>query len=156
MNTEIPPGFPVTVCPPGYAKNIPPQYVGSTGRKGMSSSAGREPAIYEDHARRLACAKISQMLMDLGTKMKSNDAQNAKTKALQWIGSEDFKAWCLTADIHIDDVLRRAHSIIEKGLHHRAERGKGHRYQERKKYRDRRKEMRAQAEALFNLSTPKK
>ena len=86
-----------------------------------------------------------QALQDIGYKGEKKTLLSEKNQALAWIGSKDFQAWCETADMHPDDVRRKAREIEEKGAKWRAPAGQGIRYEERKKYNARKK-----AEALFS------
>lgn len=88
----------------------------------------------------LACAVILQALMDLGSRAKHKEAEQAKHDAKEWIfgNSRNLHMVCDMADIHPWAIKRAGQKILDEGgLNWRAPAGKGKRYWERRNYRER-------------------
>ncbi len=83
-------------------------------------------------------AVITQAMMDALSKCKKSESQYNKLEATRWLtdNGKDFIDVCLAAGMNPDYVRRKAKQILASPSPWRAEAGKGKRYQERKKYRE--------------------
>lgn len=83
-------------------------------------------------------AVITQAMMDALSNCKKSESQYQKHEARCWLtgNSKDFIDVCLSADMNPDYIRRKAKQALAAPLPWRAEAGKGKRYQERKKYRE--------------------
>jgi len=87
-------------------------------------------------------AVISQAITDARSKCKKAESKYHKTEAINWLtsNSKDFIDVCLCAGMNPDYVRKKAKQAIISPANWRAEAGKGKRYEERKKYREKQKE----------------
>ncbi|MEQ1706626.1 MAG: hypothetical protein ABL867_11745 [Rickettsiales bacterium] len=83
-------------------------------------------------------AVITQAIMDARSRCKKSESIYQKHEAICWLtgGSKDFNDVCLCAGLNPDYVRHKAKKIITSPEPWRAEAGKGKRYNERKKYRE--------------------
>lgn len=83
-------------------------------------------------------AVITQAMMDALSRCKKSESIYQKHEAINWLtsSSKDFIDVCLCAALNPDYVRRKAKKIITTPKPWRAGPGKGKRYQERKKYRE--------------------
>lgn len=83
-------------------------------------------------------AVITQAMMDALSKCKKSDSQFQKSEAKHWLtsSSKDFIDVCIAAGLNPDYVRRKAKKALTSPSPWRAEAGKGKRYAERKKYRE--------------------
>lgn len=83
-------------------------------------------------------AVITQALQDVLSNCKKSESIYQKHEAINWLtsNSKDFNDVCLCAGLNPDYVRRKAKKIIANPKSWRAEAGKGKRYDERKKYRE--------------------
>lgn len=110
-------------------------------------------------------AVITQAMMDALSRCKKSESVYHKYEAISWLtgNSKDFNDVCLCAGLNPDYVRRKAKKVIAAPVPWRAEAGKGKRYQERKKYRQKQRSKvespengtKAQAE-IITLPLPKK
>lgn len=86
-------------------------------------------------------AVILQAFADMASQSKNRELQIDKELAKIWVfsNSKDFYMVCDLANYHPDDIRKKAKEIIKNGLQWRAPAGKGARYEERKKYREKMK-----------------
>ncbi|MEK6745985.1 MAG: hypothetical protein AABY33_03025 [Pseudomonadota bacterium] len=99
-------------------------------------------------------AVITQAMMDALSRCKKSESIYSKQEAIRWLtgNSKDFNDVCLCAGMNPDYVRRKAKKIIASPRNWRAEAGKGSRYHERKKYREK---QRTKAEKPENSTNSK-
>jgi hypothetical protein len=83
-------------------------------------------------------AVITQAMMDATSRCKKSESRYNKHEATCWLtgNSKDFIDVCLCAGMNPDYVRRKAKNVLSSSFAWRAEAGKGKRYHERKKYRE--------------------
>ncbi|MEZ5691351.1 MAG: hypothetical protein R3D71_06780 [Rickettsiales bacterium] len=83
-------------------------------------------------------AVITQALMDALSRCKKMESQYNKHEAIRWLteNNKDFIDVCLSAGLNPNYVRKKAKIAIYSNKRWRAEAGKGKRYLERKKYRE--------------------
>ncbi len=86
----------------------------------------------------LWAAVITQAMMDALSRCKKSDSQYNRSEAMRWLtgNSKDFIDVCLLAGLNPDYVRQKAKKSLISPSPWRAEAGKGKRYAERKKYRE--------------------
>lgn len=86
-------------------------------------------------------AVITQALMDALSRCKKPESQYQKHEAIRWLtgNSRDFIDVCLSAGMDPNYVRKKAKKAIYSPKSWRAEPGKGKRYLERKRYREKQK-----------------
>lgn len=87
-------------------------------------------------------AVITQAMMDATSRCKKSESRYNKHEATYWLtgNSKDFIDVCLCAGMNPDYVRRKAKNVLSSSFAWRAEAGKGKRYHERKKYREKQRE----------------
>lgn len=83
-------------------------------------------------------AVITQAMMDALSRCKKSESIYQRHEAINWLtgNSKDFNDVCLCAGLNPDYVRRKAKKVIAAPKPWRAEAGKGKRYEERRKYRE--------------------
>ena len=101
-------------------------------------------------------AVIMQAVTDARSKCKKAESKFFKNEAINWLtgNSKDFVDVCLCAGLNPDYVRSRAKKAIISATAWRAEAGKGKRYEERKKYRAKLREIKQEAAKIIDF--PKK
>lgn len=85
----------------------------------------------------LYIAIITQAFMDLNSKSSKPEDRYAKTQAIHWLlhDNKDFVVVCLAGGLDPGYVRMKAR-ILKEGFAWRAASGKGTRYDERRRYRE--------------------
>lgn len=149
--------------------NLPPT---ASSKKPPNKTSTSESIIWLEKAYNSArgetalwVAVITQAMMDALSRCKKSESIYHKHEAISWLtsNSKDFNDVCLCAGLNPDYVRRKAKKIIAAPKPWRAEAGKGKRYHERRKYRQKQRnkaestENRAKTQAeIITLPLPKK
>lgn len=124
-------------------KILPSGNFGNTRSRGKSSSILWLEEAYNTARGETALwvAVITQAMMDALSRCKKSESRYQKHEAISWLtsNSKDFIDVCLAAGMNPDYVRLKAKKILASPLPWRAEAGKGKRYEERRKYREKQK-----------------